>query len=89
LRTLEIQLQKLKVIINDHPYAKKDQPKSRNRLDLIAIYIMMSRDKDARVEAKEVIRINLNFSVEAWAENSVEGDVVHFIQNSISNRRLS
>ena len=39
-------------------------------LDLVATYSAMGREKEARAEAAEVLRINPKFSVDSWAKNS-------------------
>ena len=37
-------------------------------IDLAGTYIMMGREKEARAEAAEVLRINPKFSVDYWAK---------------------
>jgi tetratricopeptide (TPR) repeat protein len=38
------------------------------QLGLTATYSMMGRDEDARVQAKEVLRIDPNFSVDSYSK---------------------
>ncbi len=38
------------------------------RVSLAVSYIMMGREKEARAEAAEVLKMNPNFSVDSWAK---------------------
>ncbi len=41
---------------------------------LAATYSKMGREKEARAEAAEVLRINPKFSVDSWAKTSLYND---------------
>ncbi len=51
--------------------------------DLVAIYTAMGREKEARAEAAEVLRINPKFSVDSWAKNSPYKDQ-SFTDNAVN-----
>ena len=43
---------------------------------LAATYSMMGREKEARAEAAEVLRINPKFSLDFWAKTSLVKDAI-------------
>ena len=58
-------------------YKKANQlapDRSDTDASLVVTYSMMGREKEARAEAAEVLRINPRFSVDSWAKVSLFKD---------------